>query len=316
MAPSIASGWEDIPSALTPSPPLMIEPEPLTRRERPPAIVTGTPLVEPAPEAPSRVDVRAAAPWVLLGVFLLGGTCYHRYTVHRLEEMIERAGRGGAGGGPKATFAGRLVAREPMSVDAAIAAPVKKVLVTRGQQVKKNAVLVELEDGKVRAELSDAMSRAREATKQRMKLASRTPAHASQADLDEATQRAEAAGAETRALQETLEQYKVRSPMDGMVLDLIVKAGDNAQGRGSPLLMVADPGQVIAEVTVPPEVAATLTVGQHAELSSEAVPGRALPGAVLDVNAKTGAVHVQLNAHEPLLRPAQTINVTFGEPGS
>jgi multidrug efflux pump subunit AcrA (membrane-fusion protein) len=305
--PSIASGWEELPSKVTPA--ALDDYEPLTKRERPMAIVQGVPLAEPAAEEPERrADVRTWMPWAVLAIVVIGGTLYHRHTVNRLEAMIEQTAKPVATG-PK-TFSGHLAAKDPVNLDTPIAAPVKKVLVSRGQQVKKGALLIELEDAKVRAELAEAMTRAREATKQRMKLAGRVPAHATQADLDEATQRAEAAGAETRALQEQLEQYKVRAPADGVVIDLIVRAGDQAQGKNSAVAIFGDPNQLIAEVNVPPDFAKTLAPGAQAELTPEG--GHAVPGTVLDVNAQSGLVRVQLGAHDAALKPAQAVSVTFG----
>jgi multidrug resistance efflux pump len=314
-SPSIAAGWEELPSKVNAA--LDDEYEPLTKRERPPAIIQGVPLTEPAvaklPAEP-RSSGASKLPWIVLGVVLIAGTLYHRYTVHRLEALIEQSGKPVATAA-KATFAGHLAPKDAAGLDTAVAAPVKKVLVTRGQQVKKNTVLIELEDTKVKAELTEAMARAREATRQRMKLAARVPAHATQADLDEATQRAEAAGAESRALQEQLEQYKVRAPADGVVVDLIVKPGDQAPGRNSAVIIFGDPSQLVAEVTVPPEVAKTLTPGASAEVTPEGL-GHALPATVLDVNAQSGLVRVQTGAHDAALKPAQAVTVTFGGPAS
>jgi biotin carboxyl carrier protein len=310
-SPSIAAGWEELPSKVNAA--LEDDYEPLTKRERPPAIIQGVPLTEPAvaklPPPPRTGNTKL--PWIALGVVVIAGTLYHRYTVHRLESLIEQAGKPAAPA--PSTFAGHLAPKDAAGLDTAVAAPVKKVLVTRGQQVKKNAVLLELEDTKVKAELTEAMARAREATRQRMKLAARVPAHATQADLDEATQRAEAAGAESRALQEQLEQYKVRAPADGVVVDLIVKAGDQAQGRNSAVIIFGDPSQMVAEVNVPADVAKSLAPGAPAELTPEGL-GHALPGTVLDVNAQSGLVRVQPGAHDAVLKPAQAVTVTFGAP--
>lgn len=70
-----------------------------------------------------------------------------------------------------------------------------------------------------------------------------------------------------------LEQSQMRSPIDGVVTDVIRRPGEWAQG-GEPILRIVDMRQVELRATVPDRLVRTLVVGQEVMVSIEHVGAR------------------------------------------
>lgn len=110
-----------------------------------------------------------------------------------------------------------------------------------------------------------------------------------------------------------LERSEVKSPCDGVVLEVLttpghmLMAGDNSVNRG--VVSVYDPRHLRVRTDVPLADAAGLQVGQRAEVEVEVLPGRTFAGVVsrlvhkADIQKNTVGVKVTLQDPSPELKP-------------
>jgi multidrug efflux pump subunit AcrA (membrane-fusion protein) len=134
-------------------------------------------------------------------------------------------------------------------------------------------------------------------------------------ELKSAAGQLESAKGKYLGAQAAFSYSEIRSPIDGVVTDRPLYAGEMA-AAGSPLLTVMDLSQVIARAHIPQPDAALLKVGDTATIS---VPGGNKPfeGAVtvvspaLDPNSTTVEVWVQLKNPKQELKPGTSVVVSM-----
>ncbi len=112
-----------------------------------------------------------------------------------------------------------------------------------------------------------------------------------------------------------LSYSEIRSPIDGVVADRPLYAGEMA-AAGTPLLTVMDTSQVIARAHIPQPEAALLKVGDKATVT---VPGQENPiegkitvvSPALDPNSTTVEIWVQIKNSNQLLKPGTSVQVSL-----
>jgi len=112
-----------------------------------------------------------------------------------------------------------------------------------------------------------------------------------------------------------LSYSEIRSPIDGVVTDRPMYAGEMA-AAGTPLITVMDTSQVIARAHIPEADAAVLKVGDKAEI---AVPGLEKPvegkvmvvSPALDPNSTTVEIWVQAANPQHSLRPGTSVSLSM-----
>ena len=153
---------------------------------------------------------------------------------------------------------------------------------------------------------------------------------ASRAAVDRARQAAAASArrvAQARAqvvgASDIVAKTSIVSPIDGTVTRLLVREGEmvvvGIQNQpGTTLMTVSDLSAIDAEVKVAEADILRVSLGQHAAITLEALPGRPFTGRVVEIGASalpiagTGAaarefrVVVRLDTPDPLLRPGLT----------
>jgi HlyD family secretion protein len=122
----------------------------------------------------------------------------------------------------------------------------------------------------------------------------------------------DAARAHNEAMQAQLSYSRITSPIDGVVTDRPLFAGETPQS-GAPLITVMDVSQVIARAHFSPQDAAQLKVGDAANLI---LPGVApIPGKVtqispaLDPTSTTVEVWIQAANPQGVLKPGSSLRV-------
>ena len=109
-----------------------------------------------------------------------------------------------------------------------------------------------------------------------------------------------------------LSYTEIRSPIDGVVTDRPLYAGETAT-PGTPLLTVMDTSSVIAKAHIPQEQAATLKVGDQATLVApgdiKAVGKVTLISPALDPNSTTVEVWIEASNSNGDLRPGTTVRI-------
>lgn len=247
---------------------------------------------------------------------------------------------------------GQVVAARWADVGSSVMGRLVELRVKEGDAVRAGQVLARIDPVQpasqaraaaalLEAAASDAAAaeaRAREASRNLERLAAlHGQALAPQADLDAARADADAsreqaaaaerrvaqARAEVRRTRDLVEKTEITSPLSGTVTRLAVREGEmvvvGVQNQpGTILMTVSDLSAVDAEVKVAEAEVLRLEVGQPATVTLETLPGRELPGRVLEVGssalptpgATTAArefrVLVRLEAKDVALRPGLT----------
>ena len=245
-----------------------------------------------ASSRPSRVFV--LLPWFLLGIVVSGGGFYHVQTVRDLEQRATRAAAPqpavAATPEPSAGVllaSGYIAAKAPITLSATASGRVKEVTVEVGDSIAKGQILARLADDAVRAELSLATARVRDASRLHGRTAMLVKAQAAtRAELERSFGAVEVARAEMKVIEQKIDEMKVRSPINGTVLEVLARPGESltaGQNESAAILRIADLSALIAEVDVAEAELKHVFVGQDAEITSEAQRGHTFKGVVREI---------------------------------
>ncbi|WP_291992680.1 efflux RND transporter periplasmic adaptor subunit [Candidatus Accumulibacter sp. ACC003] len=241
-----------------------------------------------------------------------------------------------AGSGLAAEFDCIIEPSKSVDVRAASEGLIEKIWVDRGDTVKKDQVLVTLDSGVERAAAESAryratmqgkirtgQSRVEFSTtkyKRREQLASQsfislsdrdealTEKRLAESELLEAKDERRLSEIEYQRLSEQLRLRTIRSPVNGIVVDRLLNAGELADNRDlrKPILKLADIGTLHVEVLMPIEAFGKLSIGEKVEVLPEApVGGRhTATVAVIDrvLDAASGTFGVRLELPNPTLK--------------
>jgi HlyD family secretion protein len=131
-------------------------------------------------------------------------------------------------------------------------------------------------------------------------------------ELKAAAAQRNAAKGKSDTAQAQLSYARIVSPIDGVVTDLPLYAGETAQS-GAPVVTIMDVSRVIARTHVPQSEAAELTVGNEANLIGPAgvpITGKVtLINAALDAASSTVEVWVEAENPDGKLRPGSSLRV-------
>lgn len=211
---------------------------------------------------------------------------------------------------------GRLVSRPNGS--ALLVAPadavVKEVRATLGGRIAAGAIALELDAPDLAAQAASLRAQATvanaDAERQRQLLAEGI---AARREVDERVAAAEALQAQAVAAEALYRRATVRSPLTGVVAQLMARAGARVSA-GDPLLEVIDPAQVYAAVTVPAATLGGLRSGLPATLHLEGGtsdwPAEVESvGATVDSLSNTAQLLVRPRRYDPMLRPGLGVTV-------
>ncbi len=207
---------------------------------------------------------------------------------------------------------GTTASEEKINLSARIPAYVGSVFASAGDRVKKDQVLIALDDRDIRQKLAAAEAQLHQARTEyeRAKQLFEREATTQQA-LTAAESMFNAAKAQVEEVKVMLTYAQVKSPIDGVVTDRRVEAGDLAN-PGMLLLAVYDPLRMRLEAPVPVRLVPRLAIGQAVDIQLER-PERPLTGTVseivseVDSSSRTQLVKVHLDNAEGDVLPG-----TFG----
>lgn len=217
------------------------------------------------------------------------------------------------------TASGLLLPRQEVAVGSEISGyRVAEVLVDEGSTVKKNQVLARLDPSLLLAKIAQAeanLAQAKTLANQSRAEANRIKGYEDIGAFSEeeiATRVAKAknadagvavAQAQLNDLQTQKQRMEVRSPVNGFVLERIVRLGD-VSGQSQPMFRLASNSLIELDAEVPEDDLANITIGQEATIILPS--GIELKGKVrllsprIDPQTKLGHVRVQLPAHSEL----------------
>lgn len=207
---------------------------------------------------------------------------------------------------------GTTASEEKINLSARIPAYVNEVFASAGDRVKKGQVLVTLDDREIREQLTAAEAQLTQAQAEyeRAKQLFEKAATTQQA-LTAAESMFTAARAQVEQVKVMMTYAQVTSPIDGIVTERRVEAGDLAN-PGMLLLAVYDPSRMRLEAPVPVRLIDRIALDQAVEVALER-PARTFAGRVteivseVDPSSRTQMVKVHLDGVEGDVLPG-----TFG----
>lgn len=248
---------------------------------------------------------------------------------------------------------GEITPEKKVEISAKVVGEIIGLPVVEGQEVRAGQLLVEIERDLYEAARDQARAALRQAQvsvrRQEVQLADAErnlrrvkELHAqdlvSQEVLDAAQLAVDTAEVEIEAQQHAVEQYRsalerteddlartsIRSPMDGIVIQLNAEQGEtvvpgSTNLPGSVIMTVADMSTLLAEVEVSEVDVVDVALGQQAEVNVDALGSEPQSGRVVEI-ATSGrrdpaqgtirfSVEVALEDPDPALRPAMTAKV-------
>src|SRR5690554_5019513 len=209
---------------------------------------------------------------------------------------VTQVRRGRIAAGPR--ISGSTELAQTSSVRAELGGQIREVTVQRGQAVQKDELLARIQEDAVGAQV-DAAEVALRASQEQLKIAraelKRTQSLVDQGafapnQIDAPTNQVSAARAQVSQAQAGLTSARkalgdatVRAPMDGVISERAVDAGD-VVSVGALLFTVVDPASVQFEASAPAEFADALEVGTPVEFEVRGYPKREFHGKIARVN--------------------------------
>ena len=238
------------------------------------------------------------------------------------------------------TVSGYIINRERIEISPRFQGVVRWIGVKKGDSVKKDQVVVLLDDAEQKARLAEiegrlasthvALARAELSFKRVQELAARDVT--SKEAEDEACLAVDAAKAGIAEIDGQLALAKayldwtvIRSPIDGVVLEKLAEPGElvtpqsfgGTRGPSTAVLAVADLQDLQVEIDVNESDLAKITLGQRCQVSPEAYPEKHYEGVVAEIspeaNRQKGTLQIKVQIKQPdrYLTPELSAKVEF-----
>jgi RND family efflux transporter MFP subunit len=224
-----------------------------------------------------------------------------------------------------------IEARSTVEIRSPVEGLIESVSVDRGDSVKKGQVLVMLESGPEKANLAIARSRAQmtgpvEAAQARVEFAkskekrqeelarqnfvsgsaldeARTERRLAESELKVAIENQKLAQLEVERAQELLAMRTIRSPIDGLVVQRLIKPGEFATTNlKEPILKLAEVDPLYVEVVLPASMLGKVKRGERAEIRPEMPEIKASARVIVVdrmIDAASGTFGVRLELPNP-----------------
>lgn len=207
------------------------------------------------------------------------------------------------------------------NVDATLSAEkagrIVQVLTDRGDHVEQGQLMLQIDDRIWKANLKQVGIAAEDAKKNyeryRQLMASGAVSQSDYDNAEKAYIQTESAAEEARI---NIGQCRVESPVDGIVNDRYVEAGEYVQ-PGTPLFQVIDRATVRVVLQIPEKDIYTIRPGNHLLFTVQPLPDRTFEGQVTFVAAQADGrnnafrTEVTVDNSEGLLRPGMIAQVEF-----
>ncbi len=253
----------------------------------------------------------------------------------------------GAAGDMVLTTSGYIINRERIEISPRMMGLVTWLGVKKGDLVKKDQVLVRLDDAEQRARLFEiegqllgakvALEKAKIGYQRVKRLRATNNETAEREDeVRLAVQSAEAAVQQIEGMRESskvaMDWTVIRSPIDGVVLEKLAVAGalvtpqsfGGTKGPSTALVALADPQDLQVEIDVNETDLPKVFVGQRCRVTPEAFPDKSYGGTVAErapeANRQKGTLQIKVQIEKPdqFLTPELSAKVEFlkGQPAS
>lgn len=222
---------------------------------------------------------------------------------------------------------GTLSPVNKVDVSSKITGLIEEVRVNENDRVKKDQILIILDDKKLAAQVEQSRARLANATAnyERARKMNQVGAYSNQ-QLDAARMDYDVAKAAYDDATSNLADTVIRAPIDGMVIGKPIPAGQTVSpGISNPmvLLTVADLGQMQIEALIDESDIGKVKVGQKVTFTVDAYTDKTFTGKVAIISNKANVqqnvvyytVYIDVDSPEGLLKPTMTarVSVRIGE---
>ncbi|NLB55138.1 MAG: efflux RND transporter periplasmic adaptor subunit [Lentisphaerae bacterium] len=177
---------------------------------------------------------------------------------------------------------GTTASEEKINISARIPAYVKEVFINAGDTVQKGQNMITLDDRDILKQVAAAEAHSQHADSEYKRARELFDKNATtQQALTAAESMAQAAKAQLEQAKIMLTYAQINAPIDGIVTDRRIEAGDIAN-PGMPLLAVYDPSRVRLEVPVPVRLIDRLSLGQKVDVELER-PARVFKAQITEI---------------------------------
>jgi HlyD family secretion protein len=221
---------------------------------------------------------------------------------------------------------GELKAKEQVNISAETIARIRRINFAEGDYVKKGALLIELDDDQASANRNLAEANLKQAEQNlRRSQALFDKKLISQDAFDQIKLNYTSAKTSYEQSQDSYLKTKIYAPITGRIIQLNVKAGETVvmgtmNNSGTILMVLADMSSMIAVVDIDETDIPQLRIGQHAEITADALPDSIFSGTVTKIGlmpitnmlsteqATSFEVEVEMKDFSTTLRPGMNVS--------
>ena len=212
---------------------------------------------------------------------------------------------------PRIDVVGTAASEKTITLSARLSAYVQEVFVSAGDRVKAGQVLVTLDDREIREQYTAAEAQFKQADREFQRVKSLMAKGAATEQAQTAAEAAyTAAKAQLERVNVMLSYARVTAPMDGVVTERRVEAGDLA-GPEQALLVVYDPARMRLEVPVPMRLIPRVALGGQVEVTLDQVKG-AVQGEITEIVSEVDPLSRTRKVKVRLARADGVLPGTFG----
>ncbi len=223
------------------------------------------------------------------------------------------------------TASGELRAKAQVDISSETIGRIKKIFFQEGDYVKENALLIELDDVKVKASKTLAEAQLKQAEQDLARAEKLFEKDLiSKESYEKILLSYEATKAQYEQAADAYKKTKIYAPISGKIMKINVEEGETAvmgtmNYQGTVLMTIADMSMMIAVVTIDETDVPTVSVGQEVQVIADALPDSIYSGKVTRVGlmpitsqlttekVTDFEVEIELGKFSPLLRPGMNV---------
>ncbi len=223
----------------------------------------------------------------------------------------------------KVSASGELEAKSQVDISAETIARVKKIRFAEGDFVRKGDLLIELDGVQAEATRDLALANLQKAEQDLQRARSLIDKNLiSQESFESIELNYKAAKSSYEQALDAYNKTKIYAPIAGKIMKVNVEEGETAvmgalNYGGTVMMTIADLSRMIAVVEIDETDVPDVKVGQHTEVTADAMPDSVYDGVVTRVglmpissqlsDATEFEVEIELNEFSPLLRPGMNV---------
>lgn len=224
---------------------------------------------------------------------------------------------------------GKLKAKQQVNISAETIARIQRINFAEGDYVQKGALLIELDDDQARANRNLAEANLQQAEQNLHRSQALFEKNLISRDaFDQVKLNYTSAKTSFEQAQDSYLKTKIYSPISGRIIQLNVKVGETVvmgtmNNSGTILMVIADLSSMIAVVNIDETDIPQLRIGQHAEITADALPDSTFPGTVTKIGlmpittmtateqATSFEVEIEMKNFSSSLRPGMNVNANI-----